>query len=157
MPRFVTLLLLLTCCAVRAEDDEVRYRPKTAAPAKTAQSRSYQAAAYTPAKTAHAAEAAAEKRAEPAHAGFWHFFRPKPAAQPAKLADASPAASEPFVQRPPITVPTMTPDRKAINMDEHKPYVEGESKLVSAGYKPADKPREKNPLLAPRQGIKEPQ
>ena len=48
-------------------------------------------------------------------------------------------------------------NRKAINMDDHKPYVEGEKKLEAAGYKPPEKPREKNPLLAPRQGIKEPQ
>lgn len=156
MLRLVTLLLLLTCAA-RAEDDEVRYRPKTTAPGKTAQSRSYQATSYTPAKSAPAAEAAAGKRPEPARPGFWHFFQAKPAAQPARLADASPAASAPFVQRPPVTVPTITPDRKAINMDDRKPYVEGEGKLAAAGYKPPDKPREKNPLLAPRQGIKEPQ
>ena len=32
-----------------------------------------------------------------------------------------------------------------------------EAKLTAPGYKPPEKPREKNPLLAPRQGIKEPQ
>ena len=156
MFRLVTFLLLLTCAA-GAEDDEARLKPKAYVPGKAAQSRTYQASAYAPAgKVAPATAAAGGKRAEPSRGGFWSFFTAKPF-ENAKLAGAPAAEAKPYVQGPQITAPTMSPDRKAINMDEHKPYVEGEAKLTATGYKPPEKPREKNPLLAPRQGIKEPQ
>lgn len=153
MIRFVTLLLFLTC-AVRAEE-EARFKPKTYVPSKPALNRSYEASEYLPSKNAFSATFTSRKGTEPARRGFWNLFKAKPAEAPSKLADAATADAKPYTQSQQITVPTMTPDRKAINMDEHKPYVEGENKLQAAGYQAPDKPREKNPLLAPRQGIKE--
>jgi hypothetical protein len=156
MIRTATLLLLLACAA-QAADEDARFKPKAYVPSKPAQNRAYQAAEYAPGKALSAAAPATGKSAEPARHSIWSFFKAKPFENTPKLADAPAADAAPYAQSQQITVPTMTPDRKAINMDEHKPYIEGENKLQAAGYKPPEKPREKNPLLAPRQGIKEPQ
>ena len=67
---------------------------------------------------------------------------------------AAPAASLPLRQDKQISAATM----KAVppSATEKKPYETGVSKTVKP-YTPDNRPRPKNPLLRPRQNIKEPQ
>ena len=146
-----TLLVLLFSCAARAGDDEARLKPKAYSPGKTQQNRPYQAAAYAPAQASRTIGAPLSD----SRGGFWRFFKPKPLEKMPLLPNSPAAGSTPYVQRQQITVPSITPDQTAV-LSEHKPF-SGDKKLEAAGFTAPEKPREKNPLLAPRQGIKEPQ
>jgi hypothetical protein len=150
MYRLATLFLFLTCVA-SAEDDAVRFKPKAYTPGKTVQDRTYRAPAYTPATQTPATGA----RATPARSGFWGLFKPKPLQTAPRYAAPPVAQNTPYVQRQKISVPSITPDTGA--MAEHTPFISSDKKLEDAGFQAPEKSREKNPLLAPRQGIKEPE
>lgn len=146
----LALLLSLFACAALAEEDEVRFRPKTYRPAQALKDNAYQSAVYTPAPP----PAAATRRPE-SRGGFWSFFTSRPLDAAPAFKDAPPARKTPYEQHRQVVAASITPDPGAAA--EHKPFVEGANKLEAAGYTPPEKPREKNPLLAPRQGIKEPE
>lgn len=151
MIRLATLLLF-AACASWAEDDEVRFKPKAYQPGKTLPDATYQASAYAPAKAAQGSTGA---RLEKARGGFWGLFKAKPLENAPSFEDAPEAQKAPFVQTRQISAPSMTADPGATA--EHKPFVSNEKKLEDEGFAAPQRPREKNPLLAPRQGIKVPE
>lgn len=151
MPRPLTLLLLLACAARATDEDEARFKPRAYAPSKTLSDGAYQAAAYRPAR----AERGIGEPLKKPRGGLWSLFSPKPLESAPALEEAPSAPKTPYAQTRHVSAPSMTPDPGGAAA-EHKPFT-GDKTLESAGYKPAEKPREKNPLLAPRQGIKEPQ
>ena len=150
MSRTLTLLLLIAFAA-QAEDDEVRFKPKSYAPGKTLQSRAYAAPAYTPSENPRPTGSPAKA----SRAGFWRRLT-----QP-KYVGGTPLADEPSEKgaafRPEQHISASTLSANPGAAAEHIPFEDAGKKLADAGYTAPEKPREKNPLLKPRQGIKEPQ
>ena len=63
-------------------------------------------------------------------------------------------ADKPFAASPNrITVPSVSPDPKTV--EEKKPFVSGVKQREDKTYTAKEKKEGKNPLLTPRQGIKE--
>jgi len=58
----------------------------------------------------------------------------------------------PYVQGDKVYPSTITPIKTTVL--ERKPYTADTNKLSNTAFIPAEKPKEKNPLLEPRQGIK---
>ncbi|MCL1919656.1 MAG: hypothetical protein FWG50_01035 [Kiritimatiellaeota bacterium] len=66
-----------------------------------------------------------------------------------------PMQAEPFTKSDKqVYASTASPDKRAANA-ERKPFVASTNKVANAAFVPAEKPKERNPLLQPRQGIKE--
>lgn len=149
MLRTSIILLLLAGTAVAA-DDEARFKTK-AYTGKTLQDRSYQPAAYTPA----AKPLSTGAPLKPSSGGFWNIFKSKGDKTGKRLAGNTQAQDTPFVQREHISVPTISADPSVA--PEKKPFDNAGKRVTDGSYKAPDKPTEKNPLLKPRQGIKEPE
>ena len=151
MYRLPILLLLLSCQrAALAGDDEAHFKPKSYAPRNTLQDRSYSGSAYSPSS----ASQPADTRAEPSKSGRWTFFAPKaPALADRKLTGAQEDKGEAYKQERQISVPTIRADPSVVPAE--KPFDANGKKLTGTDYKAPEAPREKNPLLKPRQGIKE--
>lgn len=143
-----SIILLLLAGAAAAADDETRFKPK-AYTGKTLQDRPYQPAAYTPA----AKPPSTGTPLKPSSGGFWNIFKAKGDEAGKHLAENTQAKDTPFVQREHISVPTMSADPSAV--PEKKPFDDAGKRVTDDGYKAPDKPTEKNPLLKPRQSIKE--
>ena len=151
MRHTLILLLLLSCfSAARAEDDEVRFKPKAYTPSKPLQDRSYQAPVYTPT----IASPSVGSKIAPKENGHWSIFSSKvPALADKKVPDAPEAKGEAYKQEKQISVSTIKADPR--DVPERKPFDQNGKKLTDADYKAPAKPTEKNPMLKPRQGIKE--
>ncbi len=143
----VIALLALTA---RAADDETRFKPK-AYTGKTLQDRTYQAPAYKPAEKPRSAGAPLKS----ATSGSWTTFKSAGGETGQRLSEAAPANVEPYVQRTQISVPTLAPDPSVV--PEKKPFDDTGKRVAEDPYKAPEKPTEKNPLLKPHQGIKEPE
>lgn len=147
------LVLLASCADLFArDDDEVRFKSKSYTPRNTAESKAYTPNAYTP-----TASRSTGKPIEPPRTqSRWNIFGGGKASSNDKtLDDAKTAESKPYTVQQHISVPTIKPDPSSVA--EKKPYQDPTDKLADGTYKPSDKPRDKNPLLKPRQGIKEPE
>ncbi len=153
MKYFLTsTLIILSTLALSAAHDEVRFKPRNYTPNKSAPAKN-----YTPAKTTPAARPLQSRQHQPKaekSGGFWSFFKSKPAAE-AKHADQGKVAnSQPYKQGKPIKVPTIKADTTPL---ERKPYESSQKTPAATPYRKSDKPRERDPLLEPKQGIKLPQ
>ena len=153
MPLLRIVLLLSACaCSLHAADEETRFKPKSYTPRKELTTQTYRAPVYTPSEASRSTGSGMEPPREPSR---WNVFkRPKPLDEK-HLPETPPAVAEAYKQRQQISVPTITAD-PAIAAD-NKPFETTDKKLSDLSYKPSDRPRDKNPLLAPRQGIKEPE
>jgi hypothetical protein len=149
MHRVLTAFALIACCA-RAADEEARYKPK-AYSGKALSDRSYQAAAYQPSAPTRSIGTPAKNSS----GGFWSRFKSKGSVEEPRLAGAAAVNAPAYVQEKHISVPTTPPDPSAV--PEKKPFDDSGKRVTDATYKAPDKPTEKNPLLKPRQGIKEPE
>ena len=149
----ILLLLLSACaCSLHAADEETRFKPKSYTPRKELTTQTYRAPAYTPSESARSTGTGME---QPRALSRWNVFKRAKPLDEKRLPGAQPAVAEAYKQRQQISVPTITAD-PAIAAD-NKPFETTDKKLSDLSYKPSDRPRDKNPLLAPRQGIKEPE
>jgi hypothetical protein len=149
-------LILVTVCAFalasRASDDEVRFKTKAYAPRQTLRDSTYRESVYTPSRNPQPIGNRVETPSAPSR---WRLFdREKELATQKKLADLPLESEQAYTQQKRISVVTLKPDPQ--DVPEYKPFEEHGSKLTDATYKAKDGTREKNPLLAPRQGIKAP-
>ena len=151
MYRILTLLLLCSCLNVaRAGDDEVNFKPKSYVPRNTLQDRSYVGSTYSPA----CASKPTGTSLEPSKSGSWSLFSSKsPGLTEKNLTDTQEMKGEAYKQQKQISASTLKADPSAV--PENKPFNANGKKLTDANYKAPEGPREKNPLLKPRQGIKE--
>jgi hypothetical protein len=150
-------LILATVCscalAAAGSDDEVRFKPKTYAPRQTLRDSTYRESVYTPSDAPQRTGGRVEAPSTPSR---WRLFsRDKKLDSPKKLADAPVEHEEDYQQRQRISVSTLKADPRDI--PDKKPFEERGSKLSDANFKAKEKSNEKNPLLAPRQGIKAPE
>lgn len=150
------LLMALAACAslLQAEDaEEVRFKPKTYAPHKSLADRAYTAAAYAPSEKLRRETKRFE---EPRAASRWNLFKRNTTAPEARqVHDAELAGAPAYTRQKHISVSTLKADPR--DAPEEKPFKAADNKLTDSGYTPAEKPQAKNPLLKPRQGIKEPE
>ena len=145
-------LALVAGGLLAADSDETRFKSRNYAPGKSLNDTAYRAAPYapTPATKSVGAPAAAEKPS----GSRWRFFSRKPPAETPKPAANEPLAhATPYAQQKNISVPTIKADPRAIQ--EKKPFIASADNTPDAPFKPAEKSEWKNPLLKPRQGIKE--
>lgn len=149
-------LILVTVCscalASRASDDEVRFKTKAYAPRQTLRESTYRESVYTPSRNPQPIGSRVEPPSAPSR---WRLFdREKELVSPKKLADLPLDNGQAYTQQKQISVVTLKPDPQ--DVPENKPFEERGAKLTDATYTAKDGTREKNPLLAPRQGIKDP-
>jgi hypothetical protein len=142
-------LLVVSPRGLRADDDEVRFKAKTYAPGKSLNDAAYRAPAYAP--RAGGAPAADTPLQTTSPGGRWTFFKRRQAEEPKRATDGRPAEATPYAQQKHISVPTVKANPLAIQ--EKKPFIASEN---GEAFTPAEKSGWKNPLLKPRQGIKEP-
>lgn len=149
MIRTLTLLLLTAFAARAADDDEARFKPRAYAPGKTLQDRAYRASAYAPSDKPRPTDTPLTT----SRSGFWNLFKQK------RYDEGKPLEAKPldeslsYKQDRQITVPTMSANPAAAT--DKKPFVDAGEKLADADYQAPEKSLDKNPLLKPRQGIKE--
>ncbi|MEI7899066.1 MAG: hypothetical protein WCK89_02360 [bacterium] len=150
-------LIVASICAYSlaswGSDDEVRFKPKTYAPRQTLRDSTYNESAYAPDDTPRSLGRRVDSPSTPSR---WRLFnREKKLSAPAKLADAPVEHEAPYKQEKQISVPTLKADPR--DVPDKKPFQESDSKLTDADFEAKKASREKNPLLAPRQGIKAPE
>ena len=152
MFRTLTLLLLFSGLGVaRAGDDEVGFQPKGYAPRTTLRDRSYGGSTYSPSPASQPAAA------QPAPSKRWHwslFSSGTPALAAKDLAGTQEIDGKAFKQEKQTTAVTIKADPSAV--PENKPFDDTGKKLADSNYKAQKPTNGKNPLLKPRQGIKEP-
>ena len=145
------VMIAAAACSLQAADDETQFKAKPYAPRKSSgDTAAYRASAYTPARPATASAPAYESSAPKSR---WSFFKRKPAEEAKPLASEKLADATPYTQQKHISVPTIKADPGAIQ--EKRPYIASESAKAAEVFTPAEKSEWKNPLLKPRQGIKE--
>lgn len=145
----ILLLLLVGLRAARGEDGEVRFKPKEYTPRSTLGSRSYSGTGYTPSTASGSVgtPVASQKKWE------WPFFSSKaPALEDKKFRGAQDAKGVAYKQQKQISVPTIKAPPSLI--PEEKPFDDTGKKVTGNAYKAPEPSNEKNPMLAPRQGIK---
>ncbi|MDD4102498.1 MAG: hypothetical protein PHU80_07695 [Kiritimatiellae bacterium] len=147
----ITKLCIITLAITCNADDEVQLKSKSYEPRKNLTHSKHRSRAYqtSPARTLDS------KQAEQTSGQWWKIFssrKPEPVSAP--LSGTASVKSAPLRQDKQITAVTM----KAVpqSVTEKKPYETNVSK-TDKDYTPDNRPRPKNPLLRPRQNIKEPQ
>ncbi len=150
-------LIFATVCACalasRGNDDETHFKAKTYEPSRSLSDRTYHESAYTPSRPS----SSEGKRLEaPGTPGRWRLFdRGEKLTATRQLADAPADHETAYKQEKQISVPTLKSDPR--DVPEQKPFKETVKNLSDASFKSKEASREKNPLLAPRQGIKAPE
>ncbi len=148
--------VLLGITVLRAgERDEVRFQTQPYTPSRTAGHAVYRSEAYTePAAPRPIGRPAAQRDTR----GFFgRLFRSRTAeaGASARSAETRHTETEPYVPGSPIRVPTLRADAKAV--PEKQPFVAAEKKEADRPFTARAPDRGKNPLLRPRQGIREPE
>lgn len=150
----MTVALYAFCAGfvIATDSDDTTYSSRTYAPRKSAGSaKTYQAPAYVPSR----APRTLGKPITTSSSSRWtNPFRRAKALESAPLAEAPlRVEATPYRQQKHISVPTIKADPRAIQ--ERKPFISSEKNVPNAGFTPAEKSEWKNPLLKPRQGIKD--
>lgn len=142
--------LALSALCLRADDDEVRFKSRTYTPGKKVNGSTYRPSSYTPSRSLEPAAAPVKKTSS----SGWKFFSRKKDNAPATPAHNERLAdSTAYTQQKNISVPTIKADPRAIQ--EKKPLITSNKDTPNSPFTPAEKSEWKNPLLKPRQGIKE--
>lgn len=152
---YILFMALAACTGVlhAADEDEVRFRPKAYAPRKSLNDSAYTAAAYAPSEKLRRENTRFD---EPRAVHRWNLFKRNTTVTAAKqVHDAELTDAPAYTQQKHISVPTVKADPR--DVPEKKPFEAPDKQITNAGYTPAEKPQAKNPLLKPRQGIKEPE
>jgi len=163
MMRKTLFIAPLCACAIAArcaDNDETKFKPQFYKPGKETRAKAYVEKPYTvpekaPAKMAGGAPLAPAPVRQPE-------VKPlvsKEASGGKPLEAAPPLQGDPFSQWDPFTPgdklsypSTIRPSKTAVA--ERRPFVVTTNRVKNAVFVPAEKPKEKNPILEPRQGIK---
>lgn len=148
----VALCAVCAGCVFAADSDETTYSSRAYAPRKSAgNAKTYQAPAYTPAR---APRTTGKPITTSASRSWWNpFRRTKTFAETPRAEAPLRVEATPYQQQKHISVSTLKADPRAIQ--ERKPFISSEKNAPNAGFTPAEKSEWKNPLLKPRQGIKD--
>ena len=148
----VALCAVCAGCVFAADSDETTYSSRAYAPRKSAgNAKTYQAPVYTPAR---ATRTIGKPITASASRSWWNpFRRAKTFAEAPRAAAPQRVEATPYQQHKHIAVSTLKADPRAIQ--ERKPFISSEKNAPNAGFTPAEKSEWKNPLLKPRQGIKD--
>lgn len=156
MYRLMITLYLLTCCTVVTGDDSVKFKPKSYKPAKELRANTYEPKTYAPKKQAPV------KTLDSTSTDFKSVSASKSLnnpMEPGKLFEGKPlekqAASDDktYTSIAPLSPSTITADKTMVSQ-EKKQF------LISTNDSPfivTERPKGKNPLLEPKQGIKAPE
>lgn len=149
---------LLLCLAAEADDDAVPFKPRDYKPSKTLRTNAYKPKTYAPKPHTPAKQ---QTHADPAD--FKAFNDKKALSDKAmdpgtafkgKVMDKPSAANEKAYQpNDPLFPSTITADKAGATYDK-KPFLlhTNDSPFIAT-----ERPKERNPLLEPRQGIKAPE
>ena len=157
MYRLMITLYLLTCCTVVMGDDSVQFKPKSYKPAKALRSNTYEPKAYAP-KPQTPSKSADGTSADFKSVSATKSLADKPM-EPGKLFTGNPmenqkaAGEKPYTAIAPLYPSTITADKTQVSQEKKK-------FLVSTNDSPfivTERPKGRNPLLEPRQGIKAPE
>ena len=142
------LLFFAAVLSVRA-DRGVKFKAKTYEPRKTFKGKTYEAKPYSPNVGTVRSETYT-----PAHTGSWKTQDERRTA-PARPFDggAGKAPAQTFTPRDTPSVKTFKTD--PADVQERKPFVKNAPDLEHKSFTPPEKKDEYNPMLTPRQGIKE--
>lgn len=148
----IALCAVCAGCLIAADSDETTYSSRAYAPRKSAcNAKTYQAPAYTPAR---APRTTGKPITTSASRSWWNpFRRTKTFAETPRAEAPLRVEATPYQQQKHISVSTLKADPRAIQ--ERKPFISSEKNAPNAGFTPAEKSEWKNPLLKPRQGIKD--
>ncbi len=148
-------LILVSFCACSlvtwGSDDEVRFKPKSYTPSQTLRDGSYREAVYTPRTT----ETVGKSVEAPRSPSRWRLFGRDKTLDAKKLTEVPVEKETAYKQEKQISVATIKADPRDI--PDKKPFEDAGKKLTDTSYQKKDVPREKNPLLEPRQSIKVPE
>jgi len=154
---FIAPLCALALSAHCADNDEVKFKPqpytsrKEPLNARAFSEKSYTVSEKTAARTTGKPMAPTQMR-QPE-------MKPLVTKEPLNSKSLEPLAPmqvDPYKQGDKQTyASTISPNKLAAANAERKPYVGSTNKINSAAFVPAEKPKERNPMLQPRQGIKE--
>ena len=170
VPALLLIILLCsqTCYTVAKESDSVQFKPRDYTPSKTLRSNTYEAKAYAPKPhtptTQFEGKSAENKSLTPAKSLSDKTLTPTKSLSDKTLPPQTPftgksadkqaiAEVKKYTQGEADFPSTISIDR-TLGSHEKKPF------LVSTNNSPfivTDRPKEKNPLLEPRQGIKAPE
>ena len=150
---FILATVCACCLAARGGDEETHFKPKAYEPRQALSDRTYRETAYKPSS---ASQSVGKRIENPGTPSRWRLFgREKTLDDAKKLTDVPVDHEMAYKQEKQISVSTLKADPRDIQ--DKKPFVESDKKLTDATFKEKTEPREKNPLLAPRQGIKAPE
>ena len=147
--------LLLGACfssSSMAANDEARLKSREFKPGKTLQNSGYKAKEYQSARKQSAPGTTYKKKEE--KNSRWTLFKKREMESAKPSPAAKLAANKPYKQEKHTRVPTTKADARLV--EEKKPYIKQKGELEESPFTPAQKSEWKNPLLKPRQGIKEP-
>ena len=149
-PHVIIMTLAVIACGIRAADDEARFKSKSYAPGKSqSDSKTYRASSYTPSRSSSASAPALQSAP---YKSSWSLFKRKPADEIKQASAEKLPEATAYQQQKQTSVPTPKADPSRIQ--DKKPYIKRDSDPFEA-FTPAEKSGWKNPLLKPRQGIKE--
>ena len=145
---WITLCFLWLCSAVGEED--VKFRTRTYKASSTLDSSAYQSPSYVSQRVRTTEKAPQNTRSQ----GFWQRFISRRSKESDVPLEAEPSVkTTPLKQGPPIRVPTIQTPAGLI--PEKQPFVAADKKCEDKIFQDKKTSEEKNPLLTPRQGIKE--
>ncbi len=150
----ITVAFCAACAGfvLAADSDETAYSSRAYAPRSSAgRAKPYQAPGYAPSRPPRTV---GKPLATSSPSRWWNPFHRN------KTLEVAPSAktplqveATPYLQQKHTSVPTFKPDPRAIQ--ERKPFIASERNVSNGGFTPAEKSEWKNPLLKPRQGIKD--
>lgn len=151
MRTFVTLLLqgVFTVIAMVAQaEDETRFVPRNYT-GSTYKDNAYKPKSYTPAQALRNTE----YRESPGKRSFWNIFKKKSIAEPRMLQSVKNSDDKLFTHPDQTPLPVRRPEEEMVSDSSFKSSVD---EPVDQTFVPDNRPRARDPLLAPRQGIKAP-
>ncbi|MDD2600468.1 MAG: hypothetical protein PHO37_14800 [Kiritimatiellae bacterium] len=151
MKTLLTLLFTISFCftlMVVAADDESKFIPKNYS-GKSYKDNNYRAKSYTSQSTARS-----EKYRDPPNKrSFWNIFKQKEIAKPKVLDETKTNDGKPFAKSAQSPLPAKQLDEKPV---KDRAFESSPEAAVAKEFVPDNRPRARDPLLAPRQGIKAP-
>lgn len=150
------LQTLAACLALAAlahasdTDDESRFKPKAYVPRNTAAPKTYTPSRTAPARALQPSQALAPAR----EARSWSPFGASPYSPSKAPSAARQSTDTPYLPQSPAAEPAAHADAPAAAA---QPFHSTAPTPADTPYRNPEVPQEKNPLLAPRQGIKLPE
>jgi hypothetical protein len=149
---------LLLCATLLGAQDDTTFKPKDYVPAKTLRTNTYQPKTYTPKPQTPAVKTAEAKPGEFKPLSSTHPLSASPMAPVTPFQGKAPQDQKKVDPKP--YTPSGTDHLITITTDKSAAEKEKRTFLVSSNNSPflvTERPKRKNPLLEPRQGIKVPE